>query len=159
MDEVVARPAVRGLILTPQHELLLIRMRSPEGRVFWIAPGGGVDPGETAEEALARELNEELGLTDFRLGPVVWRRRHTYRWAGRWFAQREEYRIVEAEKFAAAMQDIAEAAFVTELRWWPVEALAHTTDELAPLSLADILGRYLRDGAPAELPPEEIVVN
>ncbi len=50
--------------------LLIQRARAPYAGL-WTLPGGRVEPGETSEEAAARELMEELGITVGQLGPVT----------------------------------------------------------------------------------------
>ena len=63
----VTKPYVRvaaGLILKPDGQLLL--GQRPLGKPWenwWELPGGKIEPGETVEQALTRELNEELGIT------------------------------------------------------------------------------------------------
>jgi 8-oxo-dGTP pyrophosphatase MutT (NUDIX family) len=54
---------VRALLLDENDNLVVFRRDVPGRGVYWSAPGGKVDPGETDEEALRRELFEELGAT------------------------------------------------------------------------------------------------
>ncbi len=59
----VVEVAVGVLIDAASNFLLTSR---PEGKVYagyWEFPGGKVEPGESIEQALRRELQEELGIT------------------------------------------------------------------------------------------------
>ncbi len=72
---------VVSAIIEDDHGLVLIAQR-PAGKLlagFWEFPGGKIEPGETAPEALARELKEELGL-EVAIGRFMGIFRHKYDW-------------------------------------------------------------------------------
>lgn len=56
------RSAVRALIVDQLDRLLLFQGELPGRPPWWFAPGGAVEPGETDEDALIREVAEETGL-------------------------------------------------------------------------------------------------
>ena len=49
-------------ILVHDQKILLVR-HEKNGKSYFLLPGGGIEYGETAEEALIREFKEEVGLT------------------------------------------------------------------------------------------------
>jgi NAD+ diphosphatase len=54
--------AAAGAVIEAKGQLLLVRRAKEPDLGMLDLPGGFVDPGETLEQALARELEEELGL-------------------------------------------------------------------------------------------------
>jgi len=69
-DDVVRRlrerhgPAMRFALALVEHAggLVLVRLRDDHLADRWLPPGGAVEPGETPEEAVRREVREETGL-------------------------------------------------------------------------------------------------
>ncbi len=54
------RQAVRAIVLKDDH--LLIMKRNKFGHEYYSLVGGGIDMGESAEQALYREVAEETGI-------------------------------------------------------------------------------------------------
>jgi 8-oxo-dGTP pyrophosphatase MutT (NUDIX family) len=157
---IVHRQAARAILLTPTHHILLLRIRPPQGGdSFWILPGGGINAGETVEEALRRELQEEVGLAHCAIGPLVWKRQHTFNWGDQRICQREEYYIVHVKNFEPRMSDLTELKVLDRFRWWPAAELAHTVERLTPLSLPDIVAQYITEGAPQHPLVVEVLVD
>ncbi len=102
------RLGVRGIVIDGQGRVLLVRHTYVSG---WYLPGGGVEIGESASEALGRELLEETGvevlgtpvLHGIFFNPKVSRRDHVACYVVRDFRAhpfKPDYEIAEARFFA-----------------------------------------------------------
>ena len=72
---------VAALILRESKILVCQRRRDDSHPLQWEFPGGKVEPGEIPQEALVRELREELGI-EATIGRELFRTRHRYRESG-----------------------------------------------------------------------------
>ncbi|MGC2637622.1 MAG: (deoxy)nucleoside triphosphate pyrophosphohydrolase [Acidobacteriaceae bacterium] len=109
-----------ALILRGGEVLICQRKAGSPMGLKWEFPGGKIEPGESAEQALRRELNEELGI-EAAVGTRIAHVRHNYRSGGAVDLQFFAVHSFEGELTNQIFEDV---------RWIPLKDLP-TFDFLA----------------------------
>jgi ADP-ribose pyrophosphatase YjhB (NUDIX family) len=161
------RPTARLFVFDPSNRLLLIRYRttSPVAapyahvRSIWFTPGGGLEPGETAREAAARELQEETRLIA-PIGPEVAYREQDVTFFIKKVCVVERYFVVRSETpvIDTSYLVVSEGDEVLEVGWWSMTELRQLTDHIEPPTLIALAERLARGDIPDEpvnLGPDE----
>lgn len=133
---------VLGAVTDTQGRLLFVAQKKGPFGGSWLLPGGGVEPGESADDAVIREIREETGreVTDLRFTGL-------YELRGTWSAG--DYHLMMLAFRGTATGEIPqgfEGDGVGEVRWAHLHEL--------PLHSSDL--RILTDAGLASFSEEEI---
>ncbi|MEU6718906.1 NUDIX domain-containing protein [Nonomuraea sp. NPDC046802] len=163
------RQSARIVLLDRDERVLMIQVRDdgvivvpgqPVPELFWIPPGGGLEPGESFLDAARRELFEETGLSGVDWGPCLWTRDRNVHWSGEPVHVHERYFLARVRDDAAVSRDHlqpAERDTITGHRWWPQAELAAAEAILRPPGLPGLLADVVN--ANGRLPSEPLALD
>jgi len=127
VQAVTTREAVRAVIVAERESILLMQMQFPwNSHPVWIAPGGGLQAGESTRAALLRELAEEVGRADLTIGTFLFERTFDIHGHERIVRQHETYFLVPCERFMPAPRalELDERSYFRGFEWWPLAEVA-----------------------------------
>jgi 8-oxo-dGTP pyrophosphatase MutT (NUDIX family) len=138
----------RVLLFDREGRVLLFLTTAPDssGSARWLTPGGGVDEGETHDEAAVRELFEETGLTGVDLGTPVWSHDFDVQWdSADHDTGHAEFYTATVDQFVPSQDDWTEDEKVDVLahRWWSLSELLATDEPYEPAELIQLVRRQL----------------
>lgn len=155
------RQASRVILLSKDGRALLIRSIDPadDTKPAWLEiPGGGIDPGESSAACAARELYEEVGISDVEVGPVVFTQYVEFSFGGYDFEQDEVIHIAWTDSTELGTPqglEYLEALAFQGASWWTREEIESSDEPFLPPGLPTLIGQ-LFDG---ELPDPPIDIS
>jgi double-stranded uracil-DNA glycosylase len=143
------RQAVRALLADADDRILLVRYENPSTHAtWWGTPGGGIEAGESHEDALRREMREEVGLHDFEIGPMLWEHERTFPWDRRLVNQHNTTYLIRVHAHEPRPTIDLEQEGVTAYRWWSLDELQQTHERLTPPDFLERARRIIRVNDP-----------
>ncbi len=152
--------SARALLVDPQGRVLLMKLASgrvtlgpmASRRTFWLTPGGSLQPSESFEDALMREIFEETGLRLSHPGHWIWTSPKRIVRDGMpvdTLARVYIQCVPSFEPMPTALT-VEERETFRELRWWSIGEIDASSETFVPRQLALLLKPLLTGAWPAD---------
>ncbi len=125
------------VLLDPAGRILLFLHADGHGRTFWATPGGGLEEGESLEQAARREAAEELGSADVEL-TFLWTGSSDFQFADREVTQTEAFFLVRGHPSVIdpEVEETHRRERILEARWWSLAEIEACQEATFPVDLA-----------------------
>ena len=123
-------------------------------RTVWVTPGGGVDENESFEQALKRELYEELGIEfDGPYRHIYSRNKPFVKKSGEEFMSEERYYLVTLDNktFSFDHMTAAEKRLTKAWKWWPIDEIQNSSELFFTDNLFEKMSNIVNGDIPTEV--------
>jgi 8-oxo-dGTP pyrophosphatase MutT (NUDIX family) len=145
-DRTEVRSAARLLLLDSNRRVLLFLHTDGHAREFWATPGGGLEPGESIEQAARREAVEELGAGSIELR-LLWTGHSEFPFANRRVSQTETFFLITSHGaiLGPETREQHRREGITEVRWWTLDEIDAAEQAIYPIDLAARVRAHVRE--------------
>ncbi|USP40422.1 NUDIX domain-containing protein [Acinetobacter sp. XS-4] len=144
------RKSSRLLVLNENYQILLFQFTHTNdalaGQLYWATVGGGLEEGETFEQAACRELYEELGVVRQNVDTHVATRNFEMMLpSAEVVISNERLFIVfiKKEEVNTSNWSEHEKLVISKSRWWTFDELSQTNETVYPNNIPNILADSL----------------